>query len=66
MGEFSDYKLNDNLLGQLAELDERDDVTVTRWEATFIESLLYKRSRDTPLTGTQESKIRQILDRYNT
>jgi len=64
MGEFSDYFLNDRLLGRLADVDEDDMVTVTAWEAEFIESVLHKRPAHVPLTSRQEDVIRRILDKY--
>lgn len=49
---------------ELREIDEDDDVTVTGWEAEFIESVVYKNGK-IPLTQTQYDKCVEIIERYS-
>jgi hypothetical protein len=53
---------DDEILDALRELDEDEDVTVTSWEAEFIESVVFKGNGR--LTQRQGEKALEILSRY--
>lgn len=54
---------SESLLLWLQELDESEDVTVTSWEANFIESVLYGEYHG-PLSEKQKAVIYKMQDRY--
>jgi hypothetical protein len=57
------------LCEELADIDQDDDVSVSDWEASFIESVALPRSRfprgdHVPLTPRQREKAVQIIEKY--
>ena len=63
-GEFSNIPSEEASLQRLASVDEDETITVTPWEAEFIESILYKRDKTLSLTWKQESAVQRILEKY--
>lgn len=47
---------------ELKFIDVSEDVTVTSWEAGFIENVVYK--YDGPLSEDQRKTAEQIIDKY--
>lgn len=50
------------LIEQLTEIDNDDDIDVTKWEADFIDTVVYKQK--TPLTEKQRQIAERIIEEY--
>ena len=56
---------DDQLRDKLNEIDENEEITVTRWEADFIDSLLYKnREKFWKLTDKQRKICFRMIKKY--
>ena len=53
---------DDKLREQLREIDENEDLEVTSFEASFLESVLFKYSG--PLSEKQRAVARDMIERY--
>ena len=52
---------DEELIDLLVELDENDDISVTSWEASFIDNIFKNQNA---LTEKQRDKIEELLDKY--
>lgn len=58
----SDESTDSELIESLREIDNDDDIDVSRWEADFIDTVVYKQK--TPLSSKQREIARRIIEEY--
>ena len=54
---------NAELIEELRELDQREDIDVSRWEATFMESM-FASHKFAALTPNERAKTIEIIEKY--
>lgn len=53
---------DEDIREELRIVDKKEDVTVTSWEADFIENVAYRSER--PLSESQRERAEEIIEKY--
>jgi hypothetical protein len=54
---------DDEIIERLKEIDE-GDADISSWEADFLESIVYEKPEERPLTEGQREKALEIIEEY--